>query len=167
MKKAFFISLLVIYASCTLDNSESKYLRWVGDSKINLQIDTADFQLCNSESVVKQYFHFDKGLQYEGEKKELEAHFKRHYVPVKSEQSGLVRIRFIVNCKGETGRFRIIGSDLDYNEQVFNNEIVSQLLHITQSLKGWAVLSKRDKPKDYYQYLIFKIVKGDLIDIMP
>jgi len=167
MKKIIVLSLLILFASCSTDTNNSKYLRWVGDSVYTLEIDTTEFKLCNSESSVRQYFHFNKGLQYKGEKEGLRTEFKQEYTAVDTDQSGWIRIRFIVNCEGNTGRFRIIESDMDYQEQVFDERIINQILKITQSLDGWKVQSMRDKPTDYYQYLIFKIIKGDIIEIMP
>jgi len=167
MNRIITTSILLTLAACSLDHSDSKYLRWVGDSVSNVAIDTLGFQICSSEYFVKQYFHFDKGLQYKGEKKKLVALFKDKYIPVDIDQSGWIRIRFIVNCKGETGRFRIIESDLNYQERNFDQRITNQLLNITQSLDGWEIQTKNNKPKDYYQYLIFKIINGDLIEIMP
>ena len=161
------IFCILICTACGQGDQSSKYLRWVGDSEFNPEMDSEEFQLCNSEYLSKQYFHFDKGLQYKGEKKELRNHFAKNYTPVESDQCGYVRIRFMVNCKGETGRFRIIESDENYNEREFDKRITDQLLSITKSLDGWIGHTKKDKPQDYYQYLIFKINKGQIIDIMP
>jgi len=166
--KRFFLICIIAFASCTESDEQSKYLRWVGDTEFNPKIDSGDFELCNSENLVRQYFHFDRGLAYEGEKKELRRIYAEAYKPPEGvDQSGMIRIRFIVNCKGETGRFRLIGSDLNYKEQVFDEKITNQLLRITKSLDGWAVHSMNEIPQDYYQYLIFKIDSGNLIEIMP
>lgn len=165
--KRITILAIVLLAGCTRSDQDSKYLRWVGDAEFDPEMDAADFQLCGSEKLVQQYFYFGQGLQYEGEKTALRKRFKEAYIPVETTQSGWVRIRFIVNCQGQAGRFRMISSDLDYQEQVFDERITDQLLKITKSLDGWAVLSKNDKPRDYYQYLIFKINNGNLTDILP
>lgn len=167
MKKLITILILTIAVSCSQDHSQSVYKRWVGDSEFTAEMDAEEFEICNSEALVKQYFHFDQGLQYKGEKKKLTALFMDTYKPVEIKQSGLIRIRFIVNCKGNTGRFRMIGADQNYQEQAFDERITSQLLKITQSLDGWIIHTKRNKARDYYQYLIFKIVNGKLIEIMP
>lgn len=166
MKRIVIIAILLL-ASCTQSDQNPKYLRWVGDSEFNPEIDVSDFRLCNSEKLVKQYFHSNQGLQYKGEKTALRNRFEQTYVPIETDQSGWIRIRFIVNCNGETGRYRVIGSDVDYQEQIFDERITDQLLEITESLDGWGIQSKRGKPQDYYQYLIFKIDKGDITDIMP
>jgi hypothetical protein len=166
MKRFFFIWIIAL-ASCAESDEQSKYPRWVGDSEFIPEIDSVDIEVCNGENSVLQYFHFDEGLQYRGEKKELRRIYTENYQPVDTDQSGLIRIRFIVNCKGETGRFRIMGSDLDYREQIFDERITDQLLEITKSLDGWNIQSRDEIAQDYYQYLIFKIDRGNLIEIMP
>jgi len=165
--KRIAIIAIVLLAGCTQNDQDSKYLRWVGDAEFDPEMDASDFQLCGSEKLVQQYFHFGQGLQYEGEKTALCKRFKEAYRPVETAQSGWIRIRFIVNCQGQAGRYRMIGSDLDYQEQIFDERITDQLLKIAKSLDGWAVLSKDGKRRDYYQYLIFKINNGDLTDILP
>lgn len=107
-------------------------------------------------------------MQYEGEKSALDKVFATLYKPIeKAKDSGMVRIRFLVNCKGQTGRFRMISSGHDYKEKQFDKTITDQLMSITKSLTGWKILSDKSEPKDYYQYLIFKIEDGQIKEILP
>lgn len=161
-----FIIMILCLVECG-QKEESKYLRWVGDSVFNPHIDSEAFQICGSESDVQQYFHFSKGLFYKGEKKTLRDTFLKQYNPINVDESGWIRIRFIVNCKGESGRFRLIMSDLDYKERSFDSRITDQLMQISKSLEGWEIQSKDGQARDFYQYLIFKISNGKLIEILP
>lgn len=167
MERAIIGWLVFLLTACSTGDHSAKYLRWVGDAEFNPALDAHDFVLCNGEEWVKQYFHSNQGLLYEGEKKALQDQIMQAYVPIKTDQSGWIRIRFIVNCNGETGRFRVISSDQHYQEQVFDKRITDQLLRITKSLDGWMVFSENEKPQDYYQYLIFKIERGNLIELLP
>ena len=92
-----------------------------------------------------------------------------HILPklLNKNQNGLIRIRFIVNCEGKAGRFRVLQSDYSYKEKEFNKEIVSQLLSITKQINNWEVLYKQENAVDYYMYLIFKITDGQLTEILP
>lgn len=166
-KNIYPILILIFIMGCVVDNNISKYSRHVGDSKFNAEIDTLEFKLCHNEKTVKQYFNFGNGLQYKGERISIRNKFNAEYKAVNVKQSGLIRIRFVVNCKGESGRFRLISSDLNYQEQTFDERITQQLLEITKSLDGWLIQTERNKAKDYYQYLIFKIIDGDLTEILP
>ena len=170
MHKFYLFIVVLIITGCNTENSttsKQEYLRWVGDIEFDSALDDPIFKLCNGESNVKQYFNFSQGLQYDGEKKSINDDFKLKYKPVESEDSGLVRVRFIVNCKGKTDRFRIIGMDNNFIEKEFDALIIDQLIGITKELKGWKILPNSEQAQDYYQYLIFKIDKGNIIEILP
>jgi len=146
------------------------YLRWVGDIPFNQNIDDPEFELCYEEPYTRQYFNFAKGVQYNGGKPAIIKHFKNNYKSVASQQSGLLRIRFIVNCKGETGRFRLMGANEDLKPMQFDTEISRQLLNLTREMTGWLPIESEREDNaalDYYQYLIFKIHQGKIIEIMP
>ena len=167
MKKLLPLICLLIFAGCQQQQNGSGYLRWIGDAVADPVLDSEEFQLCYDEKRVMQYFNFSSGLQYEGEKKALVRRFNETYVAPQSTQSGWIRIRFIVNCQGEAGRFRLISSDENYQEQAFDSVITDQLLTITKSLDGWSSQPIDKKPKDYYQYLVFKIKNGVITEILP
>ncbi|WP_143473264.1 hypothetical protein [Flavilitoribacter nigricans] len=143
------------------------YPRWVGDIAADETLDDPEFVLCLGEDQVKQYFNFGNGLQYTGEQHAILTAFREQYQPVPLAQSGMIRIRFIVNCRGDTGRFRIIASDNHYQPMAFDRRITDQLLEITRSLDGWKIQSDGEIAKDYYQYLLFKIENGALKEVLP
>lgn len=171
LASAIILVLLLTTTHCKTEQSATspaKYLRWVGDSEFDAALDDSAFALCQGDQKAIQYFNDGRGMEYEGEKPALDRAFWEGYKPVESKESGLIRIRFIVNCKGETGRFRVMEMEKDYAETSFDSEIVDQLLRITKALDGWVVKRDRDdEPTDYYQYLIFKIEKGALKEILP
>ena len=149
-------------------DSENEYLRWVGDIQHNKTTDKPDFKICNGDEQILQYFNLGAGPLYPEEKSALLEIFETHYEPVKGTgQSGLIRIRFVVNCEGKAGRFRIIQADNDYNEIEFDKRITSQLLEITKGIEAWKVMYWRENPADYYFYLIFKINDGQITEILP
>jgi hypothetical protein len=62
----------------------------------------------------------------------------------------------------------VLESDKDFKPYKFHSDVVEQLLRITKSLDGWFVVSDEPNgPRDYYQYLIFKISNGEIEDLMP
>jgi hypothetical protein len=139
----------------------------VGDISFESSMDKRDFILCDSNNI-KQYHNNQKGLEYEGEKIAIVEEFRRNYIPVKCTNcDGLIRIRFIVNCKGETDRFRLISMNEKYENKNFNSEITEQLLTICKGLNGWIPKKIDEREIDYYQYLIFKIKDGKIVEIMP
>ena len=57
--------------------------------------------------------------------------------------------------------------DNNFKETVFDPTITDQLLEITKSLKDWGSKEINGIPVDYYQYLIFVIKDGEIINILP
>ena len=163
--------LLFLWSGCQNQREQiesATYLRWVGDSEPDKKIDDPNFEICHTEDEVFQYFNLMNGPQYVGEKKALEQHFMTNFKPLEnSAHSGFVRVRFIVNCEGKAGRFRVIQSDLDLNETKFDSGLVKQLVDLTKSVEKWVIQYKDDTAVDYYQYLIFKIDNGRIIEILP
>ena len=169
MKSGYIlIAILTLLISCSVEKvTGQKYLRWVGDIEHDPEIDMTDFILCNGDENVRQYFNMYEGMQIEGEKIKIETLFNEKYQPVNINESGWIRVRFIVNCEGHAGRYRIIQSDENYQERPFDKRISGQLLELTKSLDRWKVLSVDSQPVDYYQYLIFKMKNGEIEKIMP
>jgi hypothetical protein len=165
------VILIILYVGCALKKEPPKsneYLRWVDDILFDSSIDDKTFTLCHGEDSVIQYFNNGKGLEYEGEKYAIIREFEKRYDPtIVAEESGLVRIRFIVNCQGETDRFRVLSMDFNYVEKEFDEATTNQLLEITRSLNGWQPKQFGNQTADYYQYLIFKIDKGRIVKILP
>lgn len=170
MKIKIFMLIVLLNSllfSCQAEKQASKYPDNIGDIQFNPATDKKDFNLC-AEKYIFQYFNDSNGLQYKGEKPEIErlffSQYKNQNIP---DETGLIRIRFVVNCKGETDRFRMMGMDNQYLPKTFNNKITDQLMQITKSLNGWSPKKIQNHEVDYYQYLIFKIENGNLIEIMP
>jgi hypothetical protein len=173
MKKSYLAIILlfsIIYGCSTEKKVSEKqeYLRWVGDIEQNNQIDDLSFKVCNGDDKILQYFNLGEGPVYNGEKSKILNTFKSNYKPISDKkENGLIRIRFIINCEGKAGRFRVLQSGYDYQEKKFNQEIVSQLLNITKRIENWEVFYNKEVPVDYYMYLIFKIKNGQLTEILP
>ena len=169
MTKILKFLLFIPLISFGQEKSETKseYPNYVGDIEFNSEIDNKDFELCNSKHIY-QYFNIGDGLVYEGEKLAIEKEFAEKY---KSEiiknETGLIRINFVVNCKGKTDRFRLISMGENYEEKVFAQSITDQLMSITKNLKGWKAKKDNEREIDYYQYLIFIIENGQLKEILP
>ncbi len=166
------IFLLTLFATCQSGQktlNEESYLLQVGDIRADPDLDEPAFALCNGEEYAFQYFNTGEGFRYKGEKSALITHFKQAYKPVTegANNSGYIRIRFIVNCKGEIGRLRLLTSDFEYHPMEFHGDITEELLSIIKEMDGWEILMKNESPLDYYMYLIFKIDKGQIIEILP
>lgn len=164
---SLLLLLVTLHSNAQEKITVNEYPSQVGDITFDSKLDDSNFRLCN-ESDVFQYYYFGKGLQYKGEKPNIIEHFRNGFkIRKNKDDEGLITIRFIVNCEGKTGRFRVHGMDNDYQEKVFSKHLTQQLLILTKQLNGWIVGEYDGKAYDYYQYLTFKIVNGNITEIMP
>lgn len=171
MKKSLFYLIIgLLLTDCDSpkekSNSQEEKPETVDSIYFDKTKDDPNFTLCNTYTY--QYFNDSKGLIFKGGKPQIEQAFISQYnSEIVPKETGLIRIHFVVNCKGETDRFRLLGMDKDYNKKVFDKTITDQLLNITRSLKGWGVKELRGESVDYYQYLIFNINDGIITKILP
>lgn len=143
---------------------EKKYVH-VGSIAPDSLLDDPTFSVCD-EKWIFEYYNFQKGFQFEGEKIALIQYFKSNY-KVLANDNGYFTVRFVVNCKGETGRFRTEAMDFSYQHTELNEATTRQLLKLCKELKGWKINTYQEKERDYYQYLTFKIEDGQLAEILP
>lgn len=137
-----------------------------GDIKFNAALDDSSFIVCNPDIVLQYY---NTGSYYKQHKREIEQYFKRNYrAVVQTEgQTGYLTIRFIINCSGKTGRFRMYGLDAHYQHYKFNDSVCSQLMTLTKGLKNWQPAEYKNKIYDSYQYITFKLKKGAIECVLP
>lgn len=170
-KISIFLLLVLILLGCKTEervNSQKGYLRWVGDIQHDSTVDDSSFRPCNGDDQILQYFNLSNGPLFSGEKPALLRRFEASYQPsLSSTQSGMIRIRFVVNCKGKAGRFRLIQADNKYQPVEFDESITEQLLQITKGVESWPVQYRKETAVDYYMYLVFKIQAGHIIEILP
>lgn len=164
-----------------ISNKRLEVLRWengdfnnvtyrsVKETKYNLSSQTRSFQSCN-KYLNKNYpghRYYAVGTAYRNGLYEIRKNFDKKYVAPETKENGLIRIRFIVNCSGQTGSYEVLELDTDYREKNFDPRITSQILDITKSLDQWTPGSKKGKVVDSYKFLTFKIRNSEIIEIFP
>jgi hypothetical protein len=170
MKQTIFILLTIFVFSCAPVGHENVSKNDVGDIPFDKILDDENFKTCNETNINQYYVRYSADTRpgYQGEKKGLDKAILSKYSFQQSEQeNGYVTIRFIVNCKGETGRFRIEEMDFAYKPRKFDSKISHQLLEIVKNLKEWIPRKSNGESLDFYQYLTFKIEKGQIVKILP
>lgn len=103
---------------------------------------------------------------------ELRQMVEKQYQPVQEVgQSGLLAIKFVVNCAGQVGPMAVKGFGDDYCPKVFTTQLVDQFLKICRDH-----ISKSDfirpntentPPYDITVSLTFRLKDGQLLDILP
>ena len=136
----------------------------VGDIDFDDSLDDPAFELCNEDLVQQDYSGI--GADYRGGKKAIKkellgklqekAHFKG---------SGLLTLRFVVNCKGETGRFRAKAIDGEIQEKEVLQEQVELLENLVANLEQWQPGFWKGRKFDSYYQINLKINNGQITDI--
>jgi hypothetical protein len=137
-----------------------------GDIAFNAALDDSTFVICNPQLVFQYY---NTGSYYKQHKREIEHYFKNRYQPTAQTagETGYLTIRFIINCSGKTGRFRMVELDASYQPCTFDAGISSQLLKLTKELQGWQPAVYKETIYDSYQYITFKLIKGTIECVLP
>jgi len=174
----FFLLLLLLMNSCNLNStsnkeqlkenkgfSEIKFEQTLDEIKFNPKTDNLKIENCHK--YVTQYFQLESFEYIGGKPKLIEEILGNYNSAIVPQESGLLRIRFIVNCEGKANRFRLLGMDTNYQEKTFDTSITNQLLETVKRLDGWVIQQYKGVPIDYYQYLLFKIKSGKIIKILP
>lgn len=139
--------------------------RDVGAIPFDAQRDNPDFKVCNSLWVQEYY-----GVKtaYRNENKVVVQHFLKNYKPIANTTGdGFINIRFLVNCEGETDRYRVSQVDLNYRNTEFNTLLIEQLLTLTKQLKDWMPGQYKGVFYDSYKQIGFKIRNGQLKEVLP
>ena len=171
MRLSIFLFCLFLWmAACHAPQNASKptgYPPNVGDILPDRALDDPGFTVCREQFITQYYSSLTSG--FTSEKPALEAYFRSKFIPNKkyAGESGYITIRFVVNCQGKTGRFRMQEIGPDYLPKKFPSAISKHLLDLTKNLQGWLPGQRNGFRLDYYQYLTFSIVNGELTQITP
>lgn len=171
--KSFLVMLLFmitvsfpIKAQQSLPNA-NELMEDVGDIPFNPKTDKVNFYLCHKNFII-QYYNFE--TSYLGGTKAIKNFILTNYIfkPSYKLTTGFLTVRFIINCKGETDRFRLSQLNNDYKNAIFNADLTEQILGLCKKLNLWIPgKDKKGNIYDSYYYLNFRFVKGRIITITP
>lgn len=165
-----FLFVLAFFSACQPSkkarSAGTDYPNNIGDILPDSALDDPSFHACR-ESNIPQYYSIQSG--YAGEKPAILRYFRENFRKEKSfgSENGFITIRFVVNCNGQTGRFRVLEMGQDYKPKTFSEPLRNRLLQLTKQMPGWLPGKSENIPYDYYQYLTFTIVQGDIAQITP
>ena len=142
-----------------------KYSHYVGYINPSTMIQpNEDFELCGNGRIIG-YYHSSAPKIYKGTK-----HKFREFIFSKFENkgytdSGMLNLRFHVNCNGLVGNLEINELNSDFQKSSLTQELVDQIIRLTSPSTNWETFAGKDY--NYYMYLNFKIEDGDITEIIP
>ena len=130
--------------------------------------DATNFVICGPEKGIADYYNARKEVRYADSKGEMMRIIRSNTEREKlMGDSGYLTFRFVVNCRGEAGRFVMEQTSLDYEDKEFSKETVDHLYQITYSFKRWRPAVIREEPRDAYVYVTYKLQNGVITDVLP
>jgi hypothetical protein len=137
----------------------------VGDIPFDPTLDDSAFHLCDSLHVFQYY---NTTAYFLINKDSLRRYFLSGFKPGNARGvSGYITVKFIINCSGMTGRFRLLEMDSTYRLAHFSDDITGQLLSLVKGWNNWKPSHYKGKFYDCYQYVTFRIRNGKIISISP
>lgn len=128
------------------------------------------FETC--DEYIFDYYNPERAT-YSSGKNGLRKFILNNYKNNGYSDSGYLNIRFVINCRGQAGRYIIHENDLNLEPQQFNKNLKQQLFDLTVQLKEWNPnkinFKKDDKivAVDSYMYISYRIENGEIIEILP
>jgi len=123
------------------------------------------FEVCD-ENYILQYYNPERATYSKG-KNGLRNFILSNYKNKNYTDSGYLNIRFVINCKGEAGRYVIHENDLNLEPKTFTKDLKNQLFELTTQLKKWNPNFTRDLERDSYMYISYRIENGNITEILP
>lgn len=164
--KAIILSCILLFPIMESFAQKQTFPENVGDIPFDSLQDDPGFIVCNPKQVLQYY---NTNAYYKDHKKEILKYLLDNFSTQDSfqDQHGFLTIRFIINCNGNTGRFRIFEIDNNYQPIHFKEALSQQLLRLVKQLSGWQPAVYKEKVYDSYQYITFRIRNGKIISVSP
>ena len=134
----------------------------VGDISFNEELDDSFFKVCD-ETRILQYYSVN--ANYQNGRKALKKEIWETIEPLTFKASGYITFRFIINCDGEIGRFRVKTIDSELKKNEFDSDKIKTLQSSIENLKHWSAGALGTKTFDSYFVLNFKIETDKITDI--
>ena len=138
----------------------------IGWIKFDSNTDNPDFYLCDENNIMEYY---QVNPIYKEGFKSIYDYFDKNLNPFLFVKglNGYITIKFVINCKGNTDRYRIFSINNEYLTVQFPKEITDTLLNLTSKMDAWTEGQYQGEKYDCYKHLTFKIRDGQLVDILP
>jgi len=144
--------------------SQNVYMERIAYINPDKALLSEDFDTCHD--YIYDYYNPERPSYITG-KKGLRKYILDNYRNNSYTDSGYLTVRFVINCKGKTGRYVIHENDLDLIPKKFNEELKDQLFELTTDLDQWNPNVIRGNKVDSYMYISYRIENGEIIEILP
>ena len=169
LRYSFLLLLLVITLKTFSQNTVPQHLNVkekIGWIPFDKSLDNSNFKVCD-ELNIEEYYQvnpsYGEGMQ--SIRKYIFAH--QQLLESLCEKDGYVIVRFVINCQGQTDRYRTKFMSLNYtDENTVNAELQKKIIQLTRDMGSWTPGKYDGKTYDCYQHLKFLFKNGQLVDVL-
>lgn len=163
-------TLLYIFLICTFCSCDyyliNPHKNQVGVIEEGSFWEEDEFELCYKEKIFPGYY----GRTNSGFSKSrdtLNNYFNTHFDNNGfTNATGYITVRFIINCKGETGRYEIKEVGPDFKKTKFNKYLTEHILDLVKNLETWTAVRFQGYDYDSFYHITFKLENGELVEIL-
>ena len=138
----------------------------IGWIPFDKSIDNSNFKVCD-ELNIEEYYQVNPS--YGEGMPSIRKYFTAHQQELEAlcEKDGYVIVRFVINCQGQTDRYRTKFMSLNYtDENSVNAELQKKIIQLTRNMGNWTSGKYDGKTYDCYQHLKFLFKNSQLVDIL-
>jgi len=160
-----FFSLSIVFAQNTIPK-EINTIEKVGAIFYDSALDNPNYYLCDEKNIMEYY---QVNPKFKEGHNSISNYFEEDIKTVKfsTKITGLLTIRFVINCRGKIGRIRSFAIDYNYNAITLNQKNVNLISDHIKQMPNWTQEEYDGKIYDSYKMISFKINKGVITEILP
>lgn len=84
------------------------------------------------------------------------------------EKNIIIRVQFMINCKGEIGNFKVQAYNFDYNKISISENMTIPFVKMIEDFNKWSSpQNKKGESINIFKFYAFKFKNGHLIEILP
>jgi hypothetical protein len=165
----FLLLILVIRSKTFSQNTIPQHINAkekIGWIPFDKSLDNSNFTVCD-ELNIEEYYQVNP-LYGEG-MPSVRKYFAPHKQALEAlcEKDGYVIVRFVINCQGQTDRYRTKFMSLNYtDENAVNAELQKKLIQLTRNMGNWTPGKYDGKTYDCYKHLKFLFKNSRLVDVL-
>jgi hypothetical protein len=168
---SLIITLLILsYPTIVLSQNtipkEINTIEKVGAIFYDSALDNPNYYLCDEMNIMEYY---QVNPKFKEGHNSVRHYFKEEIKTLRfsAETTGLLTIRFVINCRGEIGRVRSFGIDSNYKSIMLNQKKVNLISDHIKQMPNWTQEEYDGKKYDSYKMISFKIKNGIITEILP
>ncbi|MEO0732963.1 MAG: hypothetical protein AAFZ52_09015 [Bacteroidota bacterium] len=124
------------------------------------QLDDSAYTVCDSTKI-----HSGRNrLHYAAGTEKLREDIRANYVysPKYATFNGYVIVRFLVNCQGQTGRYRVQALHPDFSPATAPATLLPHLTDLIRRLNNWTKSPEYGRQAEYAKYINLQFTDGKL-----